>query len=71
MLQCNKCGKAMETSDGTQIPGIRFSYHKSPKDKELAKLCRTLWGKYLPEGVDVIEYNFCVECWIDSLMGVK
>jgi len=60
----------METSDGTQIPGIRFSYHKSSEDEELAKLCRTLWGKYLLEGVEEVEYNFCVECWIDSLMGI-
>jgi len=25
-------------------------------------------GKYAPEGVKDVSYDFCLECWLDSLL---
>ena len=72
MLKCSRCGKILETPDGTSISGIRLSYCELTDDnKDLVDLSRKLWGKYLPDGETKVDYDFCYECWLDSLMGVK
>ena len=72
-IYCSRCSKdiTIYDKDGkverVELP-IVFQCKITPdcKGSEAAEWSKQQFGKYFGEDV---EYAFCYECWIDSLMG--
>ena len=65
---CMRCGKKLRSKNGDSFySGIRFGLKHIDASPENEELARENWGKYYGQNVT---YDFCFECWIDSLMGV-
>ncbi len=62
-MKCSKCAKEMTSPDGTTVEGmrLRFIFPSLDDSKEWIK---TQLGKY-----PLQDYDFCYECWLDSLFG--
>ncbi len=59
---CDKCGKNMKSSSGFNMVGVSLQFYLNvPGEDEHFK---KQFGKYNHKNV----WNFCYECWIDSLM---
>lgn len=59
---CSKCNRCLTDDKGTTIMGLKITLEgldKYPKIREQL-------GKYAPKGNCVV-FNFCYECWLDSL----
>ena len=64
--KCAKCGKEMVDKNGVSMTGISLTFRADVKatDEEL-KFYKKQIGKYELDR----SYEFCWECWLDSLMG--
>jgi len=74
METCSKCGKKMGLPDGsfsTAALHMEISWDRSTPEE--AGLIKANLGKYAPIMSDEtsVEFNFCYECWLDSLMEVR
>jgi len=68
-MECSRCDKEMERYDGgcDIATKISIATGTAPSLMEIEYAKKQLGKYYKPN----VEYNFCVECWIDSLMGVR
>ena len=64
-IRCSRCNKLMTHSDGTNLVGLSITFKFGGLDEEYKKFYKKQLGKYAENK----DYNFCFECWIDSLMG--
>ena len=62
MKYCDRCKKELTDKDGVDNIGISIEIW----GKEKREFCQKLLGKYEMDRA----YNFCYECWLDSLFGV-
>ena len=65
-MKCVKCGKEMESPSGISIIGIhiRLALGDDATQEDM-DFIREQFGKY-----DIKKpYDFCYECWLDSLFG--
>lgn len=66
--KCCKCEKEMCDEDGTTLTGYSLQFYITEDQTESKKaFCKKQLGKYEPNH----SYDFCYECWLDSLMGDK
>lgn len=63
-MKCAKCGKEMTDDDGVSMTGI--SFNASVYEEAKFDFMKKQLGKYTPSKT----YNFCFECWLDSLFRV-
>lgn len=69
---CNKCNKCMTDENGTSWVGYSIEVNlgsQSTSDRALIiadKFLKKQLGKYKPNKV----YDFCFECWLDSLFQI-
>jgi hypothetical protein len=69
-MNCSKCGKEMLNQDyGNESIALRFSIDISKRPVCYKEFYEKQLGKYAKNGK--WEWNFCYECWLDSLMGVN
>lgn len=62
-ILCDKCGKNMQSASGCTVIGVAISFkHSIEAESEHIK---KQFGKYAEKN----NWNFCYECWLDSLMG--
>ena len=66
MINCSKCNKELEDEKGQSLTGMHIRIHSSDPINDMEFLQKQM-GKY-EIGKD---YNFCFECLLDTLMGVK
>ena len=68
-MKCDGCGKEMspKTENGETIIGCCIQSKADRMNEEAIEYVQAQFGKYELNR----EYNFCYECWLDSLMGVK
>lgn len=68
-MNCDKCGKNMtiinEDGTSTNVFGFQLN-HIGEKTDALEVFMREQFGKYTKN-----QYNFCFECYLDSLFGWK
>ena len=77
---CSKCGKCMTDERGVSLIGISIQYVIADKEtgdssahfvnitrEQNEVFVKEQFGKYAAEN----KYQFCWECWLDSLMGDK
>ena len=65
-VYCSKCNRCLTDDKGTTVIGLSISLFGKDLDKDSA--IREQLGKYNTNSND-ITFNFCYECWLDSLMG--
>lgn len=65
-MKCYKCQKEMSVGDSNYC-GVKF--HVTVEDPFPLKFIKKQWGKYYEDAVE--EINFCWECLLDALLGVK
>jgi hypothetical protein len=68
-MKCSKCGKNMTNEKGVNIIGVHMEYIISPDNvgetpEKTVEFLQGQFGKYKLQ-----DYEFCWECWLDSLMG--
>lgn len=74
-MKCERCGKNMTYTDSAlsvdvathSIVGTSIIIRCETENKETIERFKEQLGKYSLNK----EYNFCFECWLDSLMGVQ
>jgi len=74
-MKCDRCGKEMgikeEIGDRvifhSDIVGVSIDSHTDEMSDDDIENMKRQFGKYEINR----SYNFCYECWLDSLMGVK
>ena len=66
MINCAKCNKELEDEKGQSVIGMSIRVTKTDF-KDDTDFLRKQLGKYQLYK----DYNFCFECLLDTLMGVK
>ena len=64
MKYCSKCSKCMTDTDGTSVSGISIDFILDTNAN--TEFIQKQLGKY-----EIKTYEFCYECWLDSLFGRK
>jgi len=58
---CSKCNRCLTNEEGTSIIGLAL------RGSDNSPFMREQLGKYAPKTGDSVSFDFCWECWLDSL----
>lgn len=61
MILCDRCGKKMQVTDTMSTIGVCIKIMADDKDRDIVL---EQFGKYAYKD----NWNFCFECWINSLL---
>ena len=64
-MECDKCKKNMTDSDGASVIGLSIRVDVKNSPKRTQEFFEKQLGKFSVNR----DYNFCYECWLDSLFG--
>lgn len=68
LIHCEGCGRSLTDENGSSIIGVSITVTVKDDEAQInTDFIKRQMGKYEINK----SYNFCYECWLDSLMGIN